>query len=63
MPKSKKTGFTERDIKIQDMLSRIGKATENAHLPLAKVRKMEQQAMKVKTKSDMIKKKMDKIQN
>jgi hypothetical protein len=33
--------FTERDIKINDMLSRIGKATENMHLPLAKVKSYE----------------------
>jgi len=42
MPKSKEPCYTERDIKIKDMLSRIGKATENAHLSLVKVRKMEQ---------------------
>ena len=38
-----KTKFTERDIIINDMLSRNGKATENMHLSIAKVKKQKKQ--------------------
>jgi len=38
---TKTHNFTERDIKINTMFSRIGKATENMHLTLAKVKKVE----------------------
>jgi hypothetical protein len=40
---SKKHKFTERDITINDMYSRSGKATENMHLTLANVKKMKRE--------------------
>ena len=38
--KHAKKRFTEKDISINDMFSRSGKATENMHLTLANVIKM-----------------------
>ena len=40
---SRRHKFTERDISINEMYSRTGKATENMHLPLANVKKLKRE--------------------
>lgn len=60
---SKKHKFTERDITINDMYSRSGKATENMHLTLANVKKMKREQANSESRADAIREKMGFIQN
>ena len=53
--------FTEKDIRINSMYSRIGRATEKMNLTLANVKKMEQHDLIAAKREELLRKKIDKI--